>query len=274
VKCTIDASDELEATMGTAERQGALWGAAAQDWADYNEHTGAPLYEAAFDAVGVTEGTRLLDAGCGAGLALELVAKRGATIAGLDASEGLLRVAHARLPGADLRQGDLEALPWTEGSFDAVTAFNSVQYAADPVAALREIKRVATPGAPVAVATWGDPERCEARVLIAALGALLPPPPPGSGGPFALATPGALEALVESAGLTARQALEVETPFVYADHDVAVRASLSSGPARAAIDQVGVDRVREAAGTVLREFLQADGSVRLENVMRVVICTA
>lgn len=260
--------------MGTAERQGALWGAAAEDWAEYNEPTGAPLYEAGLDAIGVTDGTHLLDAGCGAGLALQLATKRGAVAAGFDASEGLLRVARTRVPDADLRQGDLEALPWDDATFDAVTAFNAIQYAADPVAALREIRRVARADAPVVVASWGDPERCEARALIGALGALLPPPPPGGGGPFALATPGALEALVESAGLTARSAVDVETPFVWADHDVAVRAALSSGPAHAAIDQVGADAVTEAAATALGQFVQPDGSVCLANVMRFVLCTA
>jgi SAM-dependent methyltransferase len=260
--------------MGTAERQGALWGAAAEDWAEYNEPTGVPLYEAGLDALAVTNGTRLLDAGCGAGLALQLAAKRGATVAGFDASEGLLQVARTRLPDADLRQGDLETLPWDDGSFDAVTAFNSVQYASDPVAALREIRRVATAEAPVVVATWGDPERCEARPLLGALGALLPPPPPGAAGPFALAAPGALEALVESAGLTARSAVEVETPFVWVDHEIAVRAALSSGPARAAIEQAGTTAVVDAAGAALQQFVQADRSVRLTNVMRFVLCTA
>ena len=260
--------------MGSAERQGALWGAAAEDWAELNEPVGAPLYEAAFDELGVTDGTRLLDAGCGSGLALHLAAKRGAAVAGLDASDGLLHVGRSRLPEADLRQGELEALPWESGSFDAVTAFNAVQYAADPASALREIKRVAVSGAPVAVASWGDPERCEARVLIAAMGRLLPPPPPGAGGPFALAAPGALEALVESAGLAAQRALEVATPFVYADLATAVRASLSSGPARAAIEHAGAGPVGETATDALRQFAQADGSVRLDNVMRVVICKA
>lgn len=260
--------------MGSAERQGALWGAAAEDWAELNEPVGTPLYEATFDELGVADGTRLFDAGCGSGLALQLAAKRGAAVAGLDASDGLLRVARSRLPEADLRQGELEALPWGSGSFDAVTAFNAVQYAADPVSALREIKRVAVSGAPVAVASWGDPERCEARVLIAAMGGLLPPPPPGAGGPFALAAPGALEALVESAGLAAQRALEVATPFVYADLATAVRASLSSGPARVAIEHAGVATVGETATDTLRQFVQADGSVRLDNVMRFVICHA
>jgi SAM-dependent methyltransferase len=260
--------------MGSADVQGALWGAAAEDWAELGEPVGAPIYEATFDAIGVTNGTRLLDVGCGAGLALVLAHKRGATVAGFDASAGLLEVARRRLPEADLRQGDLEDLPHDDDSFDAVTAFNSVQYATDPVGGLREIKRVATPGAPVAVATWGDPDRCDGRVLIAAMGALLPPPPPGAGGPFALAAPGALEALVESAHLTAVRAIEVPTPFVFPDIDTAVRGNLAAGPARIAIDRVGVDRVREAATAALAQFEQPDGSIRLDNVFRVVIARA
>jgi SAM-dependent methyltransferase len=257
--------------MGSANVQGPLWGAAAEDWAELQEPTGAPIDEAAFEATGMTNGTRLLDVGCGAGLALQLAHKRGASVAGLDASGRLLGVARSRLPEADLRQGDVEELPYGDDSFDVVTAFNAVQYAADPVQALREIRRVAAPGGAVAVATWGDPDRCEARAVIAAMGALLPPQPPGAGGPFALAAPGALEALVESAHLSAERAFEVPTPFMYADLAAAVRANLSSGPGRAAIDSVGSERVRDALSVALEPFTQPDGSVRLDNVFRVVI---
>jgi SAM-dependent methyltransferase len=260
--------------MGSAQRQGALWGAGAEDWAALQEPTCTPLYEATFDAMGVTSGTRLLDVGCGAGRALQLAHERGASTSGLDAASQLLDVARSRLPEAELRHGDLEELPYGDDAFDAVSAFNSVQFATDPVRALREIKRVASSGAPVAVASWGDPERCEARVVVAAMGALMPAPPPAAGGPFALAAPGALEALVESAHLTAEQALEVPTPFVYDDAVTAVRANLSSGPARAATEHVGADRVRDAVAAAVVPFTQADGSVRLDNVFRVVIARA
>jgi SAM-dependent methyltransferase len=232
------------------------------------------LYNATFDAMEIAPGTRLLDVGCGAGLALELAHARGVSVWGFDAAAGLLDVARSRLPQADIRQGDVETLPYDNGVFDAITAFNSVQYANDPIRALREIKRVATRRAPVAIATWGEPARCEARALIAALGALLPPPPPGAGGPFALAAPGALEALVESAQLTAERAFEVSTPFAYADIHGAVRAGLASGPARAAIDHAGLDATRNAVTGVLKQFEHADGTVRMENVFRVVVARA
>ena len=260
--------------MGSAEVQGPLWGGAADDWAELQEPSGAPIYEAAFDAMGIGNGSRVLDVGCGSGYALMLAVKRGATVSGFDASSELLRVARCRLPEADLRHGDLEVLPYDDGSFDAVTAFNSVQYAADPVQGLREIKRVAVRGAPVAVATWGDPERCDARTTIAAVGALLPPPPPGSGGPFALAAPGALEALVESAGLTTKSGFEVPAPFVYPDVETAQRANLAAGPIRAAVNHAGVDAVTAAFTAALAQFVQPDGTVRLHNVFRVVVAHA
>jgi SAM-dependent methyltransferase len=260
--------------MGTAAVQGELWGGAPEDWADLQEPAGAPIYEAAFDAMGLTEGRRLLDVGCGTGFALQLAHKRGAIVSGFDASGAMLRVARTRLPDAEFRQGDLEDLPYGDGSFDAVTAFNSVQYASDPIQGLREIKRVAVAGAPVAVATWGDPERCDGKAIIAAIGALLPPPPPGAAGPFALAPPGALEALVEQAGLTADRALEVSAPFGYPDLETAERANLSAGPTRLAIGHAGLDAVRQAFTTALQPFVQPDGSVHLDNVFRVVLAHA
>lgn len=260
--------------MGTAEIQGHLWGAAAADWSGLVEPISTPLYEAVLDAVGVGAGTRYLDAGCGSGLALGLAHARGAQVSGLDASSGLLAVAQRRVSTGDIRQGDLEALPFATGAFDAVTAFNSVQYAGDTVVALRELARVARVGSPVAVATWGDPARCETRTVLAALGALLPPPPPGAGGPFALSEPGTLEELVATAGLTPKHAEEVAVPFVFDDVDTATRGHLSSGPAQRAIQVAGRPAVEAAIREALAPSIQPDGTSRHANAFRFVVATA
>ena len=260
--------------MGTAEVQGALWGGAAEDWARIIEPMSTPLFEEVLDAVGVTHGTRLLDAGCGSGLALQIARGRGAEVTGLDASAALLEIARARVPDGDIRRGELEELPFASSSFGAITAFNSVQYAADPVAALRELARVAELGAPVAVVTWGAPERCETRTVLAALGALLPPPPPGAGGPFALSQPGALEELLAAAGLTPKHADEVPVSFVAPDLETAVRGHLSSGPARRAIQVAGHDAVEAVIRTALEPSIQPDGSSRHDNAFRYVVATS
>jgi SAM-dependent methyltransferase len=258
-------------TMGNADVQGALWGAAPEDWAELVEPQSAPLYEAVLDALGVTAGRSYFDAGCGSGLALELARDRGATVAGLDAAAGLLDVARRRVPDGEIRHGDLEALPFPPNSFDAVTAFNSVQYAADPVAALREIARVARSGAPVGIATWGAAEQCETRTVLAAIGGLLPPPPPGAGGPFALSEPGKLEDLAVTAGLAPTQATDIAIAFEFADLDTALRGHLSSGPARRAIDVAGRGAVDAALRAALEPSLRADGSSHQANVFRYLI---
>jgi SAM-dependent methyltransferase len=260
--------------MGTAQVQGPLWGAAADDWAELAEPAQIPFFEAALDALEVEGGTRLFDAGCGAGLALVLAQERGAVVTGLDASAGLLAVARERLPAADLREGDLEALPYADDSFDAVTAFNAVQYTSDPTGALREIKRVAAPGAPVAVTTWGTADQCEMRAVLGAIGKLLPPPPPGAGGPFALAAEGALERLIEDAGLTPERAIDVPAPYAHGDVDTAVRAHLASGPARRAIETAGLEATRDALTQVCEAARRDDGSVCFDNVFKVVIARA
>jgi SAM-dependent methyltransferase len=257
--------------MGSAHIQGPLWNANPPDWAELNEPLQVPFYDAVFDALDLQPGMRILDAGCGAGLALVLADKRGLVAAGLDAAPGLLAIARERLPGADLRQGDLEDLPWDDETFDVATAFNSVQYAEDPVDALAEIRRTLRDGGRVAVVTWGAPERCEMRDVLAAVGSVLPPPPPGAGGPFALSTPGALEGLLADAGFSPLGSNDVETPYVYLDLDAAWRSIASAGPGKRAIEHAGLEATRAAVVPAFEAHAAEDGVVRLSNVFRYAI---
>jgi SAM-dependent methyltransferase len=104
---------------------------------DLAEAHNRPLFSAVLGAAGVAPGTSVLDVGCGAGLTLMLAAERGALVSGLDVSPGLLDVARRRLPGADLRDGDMESLPFPDAAFDAVVGVNAFQFAGDPRLALR-----------------------------------------------------------------------------------------------------------------------------------------
>jgi ubiquinone/menaquinone biosynthesis C-methylase UbiE len=110
-----------------------------------------------------------------------MCADRGAIVAGLDAAEGLLALARERVPEADLRLGDLQALPYDDDTFDVVTGFTSFFFADDMVAALREAGRVARPGAPVVVEVFGRPERCELELVKHAVMAFRPQTDGGPG---------------------------------------------------------------------------------------------
>lgn len=179
--------------MGTAQVQGALWGARAREWADLQERAFGPMYEAAFDAADVHPGTNMLDVGCGAGLALSLARARGADVSGIDAAPELVEIARSRCVGCDIRVGELEELPFADESFDVVTGFNSFQYAADRVHGLEEARRVLNTDGRLIALVWGSPDKCEMAAYLAALSSLMPAPPPGAPGPWALSPPGALE---------------------------------------------------------------------------------
>ena len=131
----------------------AVCGARAQDWAEIQEGTCRPAYLAVFDRVALRTGMAYFDAGCGAGMAAQIAAQRGARVSGLDAAEKLLAIARTRTPAGDFRVGELEDLPFPDNVFDLVSGFNSFQYAGNPAVALREARRVAKAGARVVVMT-------------------------------------------------------------------------------------------------------------------------
>jgi len=255
----------------SGDANGRIWGARAAAWAEIQEPQCAAAYHAVFDKAVVGSETRLLDAGCGAGLALTLAADLGAHIAGMDASDALLAVARTRLPGVPLEHGDLEVLPFADDSFDVVTGFNAFQYAADPVTALREARRVTRPGGKVFIMTWGAPGSMEATALVAALKPLLPPPPPNAGGPFALSEPGKLEELAAAAGLTPVEAFDVDSPWRYPDLATAQKGLGSSGVAVKAAETSGQDALDAAHAAALVPFVQPDGSYRIGATFRVLM---
>lgn len=254
-----------------AATQRALWGRRPRDWADHAETANAALFTAVLDHLRVGEGTRLLDAGCGSGLAAGMAADRGATVAGADATPELLAIARERTPAGDFREAPLEALPWPDGSFDAVAGINAFQFAADPVAAVREAARVAVPGGLVAATTFAEPERNEGTVLHLAMKATRPPEPGEGYAPYALSSPGGLEALVADAGLEVVSAHEVPVVWEHPDAEAMVRSLLGSAGGALAMEGAGEPAVRAAIEAALPPFTGSDGVVRLHNVFRVVV---
>ena len=87
---------------------------------------------------------RILDVGCGTGANLIMLSKYG-DAEGVDVSEDAL--AFCRERGLDkVRLGAGEALPYEDGTFDLVTAFDVVEHMDDDLAGLSEMQRVLRPG--------------------------------------------------------------------------------------------------------------------------------
>ena len=104
-------------------------------------------------------GERVLDVACGTGvatrLASEAVGPEGETT-GLDAHPGMLEVARAVSPdGIEWKEAPAENMPFPDGSFDLVLCSMGLQFFADKVSALREMRRVLVPGGRAAVLTPG-----------------------------------------------------------------------------------------------------------------------
>jgi SAM-dependent methyltransferase len=252
-----------------AQVQRRLWGTDPRAWADLAEVHNRPLFEAVLDAAKAGPGTRLLDVGCGSGLTLMLGQERGAIPAGLDISPGLLQIARERLPSADLREGDMEHLPFGDATFDAVTGVNAFQFAGDPHKALREAARVARPGGRVVASLFAAPERSQGTVVHEAMSALIPPDRAADHAPYSLSAPGHLEAALAGAGLHNTGHGEVVCHWRYETMDDAVKALLCSAGGARAVEAAGQEAVRDVLQHTLAQFQdRRTGVVTLVNTFR------
>lgn len=250
--------------MGTAHLQSQLWGVRARDWAEVQEGMFKQLYEDVLHRTGITAGTKLLDIGCGSGIFCQMAAMRGAWVSGLDATQPLLAIASRNVPFGDFRKGEMEELPYADRTFDVVTGFNAFQFAASPLNALREARRVSRDGAHIVIAVFGKRQDCDFAVCLEALSALLPPPP-GAAGPFSLSSKATLEEMATQARLTPQCVEEVDCLWEYPDEETALRGTLSSGPAIRIIMQRGEMAVHEAILKALAPFCTPAGGYLLRN---------
>jgi demethylmenaquinone methyltransferase/2-methoxy-6-polyprenyl-1,4-benzoquinol methylase len=122
------------------------------------------------DAVAPTDGERLLDVATGTGMvAAELLARASCTVVGIDQSPQMLAAARARFAPDDsgrvrLLEGQAEALPFPDASFDALTFTYLLRYVEDPAATIRELARVVRPGGRIASLEFGLPPWLPARI--------------------------------------------------------------------------------------------------------------
>jgi ubiquinone/menaquinone biosynthesis C-methylase UbiE len=190
------------------------WERAARGWGQRAQHMrafGMPVSTWMIDHAGLQPGQRVLELAAGPGetglLAAELITPGGVLISS-DGSESMLELARARaaelgIENVEFRRLELEWIDLPTASVDVVMIRWGVMLTVDPEAALREARRVLSPGGRIVLAVWDQAElnpwaAIADRALIE-LGHAQPPDPTAPG-MFALAAPGRLHELLEAAG--------------------------------------------------------------------------
>jgi SAM-dependent methyltransferase len=107
-------------------------------------------------AAGVAAGERVLDVGCGTGALTAVLAEivGAERVAAADPSEPFVEECRVQVPGADLRVGPAEALPFEDDAFDCALAQLVFHFVGDQAAALGEMARVTRSGGRVAACVW------------------------------------------------------------------------------------------------------------------------
>lgn len=195
--------------------------------------------EPVLDAAGVEAGERVLDVACGTGVLARGARRRvgeGGSVTGIDPDPGMLAVARRIEPSVDWRPGTAEALPFTDGSFDAVVSQFGMMFFTDRRGAVEEMLRVLDDGGRMAVAVWDSLENSPAYFREVAL-------------------------LEEMAGTAAADALRA--PFVMGDPDEAADLFKAAGVDAVEVETItGTGRfpsVRSLVGADLRGWLPIMG---------------
>jgi SAM-dependent methyltransferase len=188
----------------------------------YDRHVGRygkALATAFCDEVGVSAGDSALDVGCGPGpLLAELAGRLGQTrVAGVEPSAPFLAASRQRVPGADLRSGEAEALPFGDDAFDVALAQLVVNFMRDPEQGVAEMKRVARRTVAACVWDYADGMTMLRAFWDAALE--LDDDAPDEGRTMPLCSPDELRDLWERAGLDGVRTGELVVGAAYDDFD-------------------------------------------------------
>jgi ubiquinone/menaquinone biosynthesis C-methylase UbiE len=150
------------------------------------------------EAADLRGGSKVLDVATGSGNTALGAARRRCEVTGIDYVASLLERARERaaVERLDIRfeEGDVEALPYPDGSFDVVLSTFGVMFAPDQERAARELLRVCRAGGRIALTNW-TPEGFVGQWF--QVTARYAPPPPGLKPPLRWGTEAGLRALFE-----------------------------------------------------------------------------
>jgi ubiquinone/menaquinone biosynthesis C-methylase UbiE len=268
------------------------WNTASQGWRDWNELIDAstgPVSKRLVELAGIRAGDRVLDVAAGYGepslTAAKVVGPEGSVVA-TDISAGMLsfgreRAAAEGVESIEFVEADASSLDFPAGSFDAALSRWGIIFEPDGEGAAGRVRGFLKPGAKMAIASWGSPERCPmlAVPMMTVMQRLnVPPPPPGTPGPLSRPTPEAIGGLLEGGGFSDVAVEELEVELEWESPELFTKYSKEiAAPIAAMVSQHPPD-VQEQTWQAVTEAIgaraSADGKVRLKNLALLAVGTA
>ena len=185
-----------------------------------------------FNAVRLLESMRLLDVATGPGSVAGAAKRLGVIPIGIDLSPGMLKLARLLHPGIEFCEADIERLPFSDCSFDAVVCNFGLGHFPNPEESVSECLRVLSPGRRLAFAWWDGPDRQRIqgmfREAIAEVGIEAPSEVPTSHSVFRFSDTNEFRRLLQEAGLLGVVIEEHQTSYLVPNTDVLWRGGLGS----------------------------------------------
>ena len=221
----------------------------------------APLF---VEFVGVRDGEKVLDAGCGTGsLSATLAKMTGASkIVGIDPSKGFIEYARTKTtdPRVTFELGDAQRLPYPDASFDRCLALLAVDHIPDAPTATTEMRRVTKTAGVVATTMWDRSRENELYGCFWDAAEAIDPTakrPFGKQGSYGSAE--ALSQLWKNAGLTEIEATDLSMRCQFSSFDELWQRCLNAeGAAGVYMERLSADR-REALRREIRQNVLGDG---------------
>ncbi len=228
----------------------------------------APWAPVLIDTAGVRPGDRVVDIACGTGVVTQLAATRAGgdgRVVGLDINAAMLTVARSKTTdGAPVEwlEANAQEIPLPDASFDVVLCQHGLQQFPDPLAALREMRRLLVSTGRLALCVWS---RIEGSPGMAALVTALErhvsvEAANNRRAPFALSDAGQVRALIENAGFTQIEIRTLVERTRFASPEALVAAQLAATPLSTlgAISDEVIRAIEDDVRAALRTHLHND----------------